>query len=116
MSFRLKIAVALAAVWAVAGAGIYFARSAKPTPESVAARLQPQTLDSKSPAQRAKIIDSGASMLNRLTFEERQQLRRDRVPEKFFAALTPAEQGKFLDETLPTGFRQMMESFNKMEP
>ena len=34
----------------------------------------------------------------------------------FFRDLTPDEQVRFLDRTLPTGFKQMMEAFNKMTP
>ena len=34
----------------------------------------------------------------------------------FFRALTPEEQARFLDLTLPTGFKQMMEALNKMTP
>ncbi len=55
-------------------------------------------------------------MLNGLTFEERQQMDRSGVTRNFFRELTPDEQGAFLDATLPTGFKQMMESFNRMDP
>jgi hypothetical protein len=34
----------------------------------------------------------------------------------FFRSLTPDEQTRFLDLTLPTGFKQMMDALNKMEP
>lgn len=116
MNFWLKIGGALAAVWLLAFAAIHFARRAKPTPESVAAFFQSEKLDGKSAAERAKLIDKGAALLNRLDFEERSQLRRDRVPEKFFLKLNKDEQGRFLDAALPAGFKQMMEAFNKMEP
>ncbi len=116
MTFWLKIAAALVAVWLVVAGAIYFARRAKPTPASVAAFLQAEKLEGKSPDARAKFIGQGAAMLNRLDYEQRGQLRRERVPEKFFRALTKEEQARFLDETLPSGFKQMMESFNKMTP
>ncbi len=115
MNFWIKIAAALVAVWLVAAVAIHFARSAKPTPESVSAFFQPEKLDGKSPGERSKLIDKGAAMLNRLSFEERSQLRRDHVSEKFFLKLTKDEQGRFLDAALPAGFKQMMDAFNKME-
>lgn len=37
-------------------------------------------------------------------------------PTTSFGSLTPAEQEAFLDATLPSGFKQLMDSFNKMEP
>jgi hypothetical protein len=43
-------------------------------------------------------------------------MRGGRKLDGFFKALTPAEQTRFLDLTLPAGFKQMMEAFNKMEP
>lgn len=115
MKFWSKIALALVAVWAVAGGMIYLAQAAKPTPEKVAACLR-EDLAGKSAAERAKRIDRAADMLNRLSFEDRQKLRGDRAQERFFRALTPEEQGRFLDATLPSGFKQIMENFNKMEP
>lgn len=36
--------------------------------------------------------------------------------DEFFRSLTPTEQGQFLEQTLPSGFRQMMEALNKMKP
>jgi hypothetical protein len=116
MKSWLKIVVLLAVIWAVAGVVIWIVRAAKPTPASVAAFMQPDRLEGKSPAERAKLIDKAAGMLNQLDFDQRGQLRHDRAQDKFFRALTPDEQGRFLDATLPGGFKQMMESFNKMEP
>ena len=55
-------------------------------------------------------------MINRLTFEERQKVQRDGSTHGFFKSLTPAEQEAFLDATLPSGFKQLMDSFNKMDP
>ena len=34
----------------------------------------------------------------------------------FFRNLRPEEQARFLDLTLPTGFKQMMDALNKMTP
>ena len=110
-----RILLSLAAIWLLAGIALWAIRAAKPTPASVAAMMQPDRLAGKSPSERSAQIDRAAKALNQLSFEERGQLRHDREQEKFFRALTPEEQGRFLDATLPSGFKQLMESFNRMD-
>lgn len=116
MSMPWKILVALVLVWAVAGAGIYLARSAKPTPEKIARYLEAHPVWEQSHTERTRIVERVAADLNRLTFEQRQELRRSGELRSFVSALTPGEQELFIDLTLPEGFRQMMEAFNRMEP
>ena len=116
MNFWLKIAAALAAVWLAAAAAIHWARASQPTAQSVAAYLRENDLAMKTGAAREREIERVEKMLNGITYEDRQQLHRDRVTETFFRALTPPEQTAFLDATLPAGFKQMMEAFNKMDP
>lgn len=115
MKFWLKIALVIAAVWVGAALVIAWAHAQRPTPAKVAAFFH-EELDGRPPAERGRRIDKAAAMLNELTFEERQELRGNREQEQFFKKLTAEEQGRFLDATLPTGFRQMMENFNRMEP
>ena len=114
MNYWLKIGLALCTIWAIAAGAIYLARSAKPTAQSVAAYIQGNNIDSKSGADRKKMIDRVAGMMNQITLDERQELRREHVTDSFFRSLTPDEQSAFLDATLPTGFKQMMEAFNNM--
>ena len=116
MNYWLKIALVLCAIWAVAAGGIYLARSKKPTAQSVAAYIQANDINSKTGSGRQKIIDRVEAMLNRINLDERDELRREHVTDRFFRSLTPDEQSAFLDATLPTGFKQMMEAFNKMDP
>jgi hypothetical protein len=61
-------------------------------------------------------VESVAKKLNHLTYEERREVRLSRRLDRFFKTLNPDEQSRFLDLTLPEGFRQMMEALNKMEP
>lgn len=111
----LKVALAVVVIWGVAIGIISYARSLRPTQQSIAAYIQKNDLASRSLADRAKVIHKVGEMLNQLPLEERQAMRPGTTDE-FFRALTPDEQTAFLDETLPTGFKQMMEAFNKMEP
>ena len=115
MKTWLKAAIILAAVWIVAGTVIYFARAAKPTEESTARFIQAQNMAAKSAADRQKALVKAADLLNRLSAEDRQQLRHEGITSGFFKTLTPDEQGQFLDLTLPVGFKEMMDAFNKMD-
>ncbi len=116
MNFWVKIMLVLVVVWLVAGGAIFWARSARPTARSITAYVDKNDLSSLSGPARRAVIERLAGMLNRVSIEEREELRRNRVTERFFRSLTPGEQGTFLDMTLPAGFKQMMESFNKMDP
>lgn len=115
-SLWIKAVIALAAIWLVAGGVIFWAKHSQPSPESLERYVQAHPLDGKSAADRARTIQQVADQLNGLSYEERQQMRVGRRLDGFFRSLSPEEQGAFLDLTLPTGFKQMMEAFNKMEP
>ena len=115
-SLWLKAALILAAVWLVAGGAIFWARSVKVTPATVASYLEGHPIESQSGAERVKIIEKVADQMNALSYEDRREMRIGNRLDGFFRALTPEEQSTFLDRTLPTGFKQMMESLNKMEP
>ena len=116
MNIWLKAALALAAVWLVAGLGIWYLHATQPTPASVTAFLDGSDLAAKSGHDREKTIARAASQLNDLTFEQRQELQKNGSTRRFFTALTKPEQSAFLDTTLPADFKQIMEVFNKMDP
>lgn len=112
----LKAALLLAAIWLVAGGAIYWARSVKVTPESLAAYVAAHPIEGQGSTDRARVIEKVADQMNELGYDQRREFRTGRRLDGFFRALTPEEQSHFLDLTLPTGFKQMMESLNKMEP
>ena len=116
MNVWLKTALALAAVWAVAAGTVHWLHASQPTAASITDYLAHTDVSARSGRDREKTIRSLESQLNDVTFDERQRLQRSGVTRKFFRALTPAEQAAFLDATLPTDFRQMMDAFNQMEP
>lgn len=115
-SLWLKAALVLAAVWAIAAGAIYWARSAKVTPESLTKYVEKHPIETKTGGARETVIEKVADQMNALGYEERREFRLGRKLDGFFQGLTPEEQGRFLDLTLPTGFKQMMESLNKMDP
>jgi len=114
--FWVKPLLVLAAVWLTAGVIIYFAKSARPTAKSIAAYLDAHSLAQANESDRAKVVDRVAEQLNKLDYPERQELRRTHQLDAFYKEMTDAERKHFLDLTLPQGFRQMMQAFNKMEP
>lgn len=112
----IKLVGLLLAIWAVAGGAIYFARGVKPTPEKVMRYLENNPLEGAGQDKRGKVIEKVATQLNQLAYEERREVRMSRRLDGFFKTLSSEEQTRFLDLTLPTGFKQMMEALNKMTP
>jgi hypothetical protein len=112
----IKFVVVFVAVWAIVGGLIFWARGAKPTPEKVRQYLDTHPVADLAPKDRAKVMETIADQLNRLPYEQRREVRMSRKLDSFFRTLSPAEQSRFLDLTLPTGFNQMMDALNKMTP
>lgn len=115
-SLWIKVFVLLASVWLVVGGVMFWAGKAKPTPERLSRYLDENRIDNKTGQDRERTFLEVAEQLNGLDYEQRRQVRMGKQLDQFFRSLTPEEQSRFLDLTLPTGFKQMMESFNKMDP
>jgi len=110
----IKIVAVLAGLWLGIGGIVFLIRKNKPTAESVAAFAGANALDGRQPADRAKLIEKVAAQVNRLGFEERQRLNHQRKLEAFWNSLNADERSRYLELVLPSGFKQMMENFNKM--
>ena len=65
-------------------------------------------------AGRAAAIRKLANWLNRLSLEERRNLRLDHSLYAWFEQMTEDEKATFLEATMPTGFKQMLSSFEQM--
>jgi hypothetical protein len=112
----LKLVALLLLIWAVVGGVIYWARSVKATPESVIRYLDAHPVTNASPQERDKVMEKVAKDLNKLDYDERREVRVSKRLDTFFRTLPADQQTRFLDLTLPTGFRQMMDALNKMTP
>ena len=112
----IKAAAALAAIWLVAGSIMMWARSVKASPRSVAQLVDSNPLEGRAPEERKKIIDTVAGQISRLDFDERRETRLEKRPEAFFKNLTPGEKAYFVEQTVPAGFKQMIEAINRMTP
>src|ERR1700748_102284 len=112
----IKLVAILLCIWAVAGGIIYWARSVKPTPESVMQYLEQHPLTTAPASDRQQAIEQIAKQLNQLTYAQRREVRMSRKLDSYFRDLPAGDQTRFLDLTLPTGFKQMMDALNKMTP
>ena len=112
----IKAAAALAAIWLVAGSVIVWAHRLKPSPQSVAQLVDSNPLEGRAPEERKKVIDTVAGQISRLDFDERRETRAEKRPEAFFKNLTPDEKAYFVEQTVPAGFKQMIEAINRMTP
>lgn len=111
-----KVAGILAVVWLVAGSVIWFSRASRSTPESLAAFIAKNPLEGLTEARRTEVIGKVADQINRFNFDQRQELRKLGADRELFRAMTPDERKRFLDLTMPEGFRQLMIALNKMDP
>jgi hypothetical protein len=106
--------IALVAIWIVAVAGYTIAKNAKATPEKVKAYVESVDFTKLSAAERAKAIRKLADMLNKLSLEDRRRARLERLTWNWFNEMTEDEKGTFLEATMPTGFKQMITSFEQL--
>lgn len=106
--------IALAAIWIVAVIGYTIAKNAKATPEKVRAYVESVDFSKLSTEERAKAIRKLADMLNKLSLEDRRRARLERLTWNWFNEMTEEEKGMFLEATMPTGFKQMLTSFEQL--
>lgn len=116
VKFPLRTILILAGIWAVAAVVISVSRSSSPSPEKLRAYIESHPLEGMAEQGRVAVLEKTAAQLNRLDFDQRRELRQGSVLRTFFEGLTSAERSRFLDLTLPEGFRQMMSALNKMTP
>lgn len=106
--------LAVGLVWAIALAGYFIAQRATVTPEKVRSYMSAVDLGKLSASERAAALQRLAELLNRLSLEERRELRLGQEAGDWFAQMTEAEKLEFLEATLPTGFKQMIAAFEEL--
>ncbi len=107
-------ALALVAVWVIAITGYTMAKNSRVTAEKVRRYAESVDLRTLSGAARAKAIQKLADMLNGLPVEERRRARMERAAGRWFEEMTEEEKGAFIEATMPTGFKQMLNAFEQM--
>lgn len=109
----LWAAAGLATIWVLAICGYMISGSLRVTGEKVRAYVESVDLSKLSATDRAAALNRLAEMLNKLSFEERQQMRLGRTAEQWFRQMTEEERGEFIEATMPTGFKQMITAFEQ---
>ena len=110
----LIAAIVFVGAWTVAITGYTIAKNSKMTADKVRAYAQSVDLDKLSADARAKAIRDLAAKLNRLSPEERRKARLERSGQRWFEQMTEEEKGTFIELTMPTGFKQMLSSFEEL--
>ena len=106
--------LALLAIWLLALAGYTLAKNSRMTADKVRAYEESVDLSKLSGEARAKALQRLAEMLNALSLEERRRARMERIAWAWFEQMTEQEKAAFIDATMPTGFKQMLTSFEQL--
>ena len=101
-------------VWLIAGIGYTIAQNSKMTSEKVQAYLAKINLRQLSGEKRNQALRDLAAKINSLSPEERRRFRAGRMMEDWFEEMSEQEKGEFLEAIMPSGFKQMINAFEKL--
>ena len=104
----------LIGIWVVALVAYRIARNSRMTPEKVQAWFNSKAFDKMAAADRFQAIHDFADRINQLSAEDRQRWRSEFDWRGWFENLSEKERGTFIEATLPTGLKQMLDSFAAM--
>jgi hypothetical protein len=106
--------LAVVVIWAIALAGYFIAKNAKVTEAKVRAYVASMDFSKLSAAERAEALRKLADLLNRLSLEDRREMRMGQAIGDWFAQMTEEEKAAFIEATMPTGFKQMIAAFEEL--
>jgi hypothetical protein len=95
-------------------AGFAIARNSRMTVEKLNAYVREVDLAKLNADDRAKALRALADKLNALSVEERRRAQAERSAFRWFEQMSEAEKGEFIEATMPTGFKQMLTSFEQL--
>jgi hypothetical protein len=105
----------LAIVWLSAWLGLRIAGASKMTAEKFTTFAAQLDLNRLRGEERTRALRALADKLNRLPVEERRRVRMGRGrPDRLFQQMTDPEKSDFIEATMPTGFKQMLSSFEQL--
>jgi hypothetical protein len=104
----------LISVWLLAWGGFALSNRSKVTAERVASYLRRVNLSALSADQRRSALRDLAEQMKALPIEERRKARLESEWNRWFMEMTDDEKGAYLDATLPSGFKQMLTSFEQL--
>lgn len=100
--------------WAAALTGYFLAQRSKVTPEKIGAYLQKNDLNRLSSQDRARALRELAGLMTKLSAQDRRRARRDADWDRWFNQMTEEEKASFIEATMPSGFKQMLNAFEQM--
>jgi len=106
--------VAVVVIWAISLTGYKLAHNWRVTADKLQAYIERVDLSTLSGAARAKAIKDLARKVNALSVDERRKARMEGIVWPWFEKMTEDEKAGFIEETMPTGFQQMLSSFEQM--
>lgn len=107
-------ALAVVVVWGVAIAGYTIAKGSKMTAAKLQAYVSSVDLSKLAGSEREKAIAGLIKRLNSLSPEERRKARFNRAALGWFEQMSEEERSDFVEQTMPTGFKQMLSSFEQL--
>jgi hypothetical protein len=114
LRFLLGAMAAIACIWALAMAGQWYFESLKMTADKVRAYVDSVDFGQLTGDARARALKELEDKLNALSYDERQKLRMQHLIDGWFVQMTEAEKSQFVEATLPTGFKQMINAFQQL--
>ena len=106
--------VTIGVIWLLALAGYRLVGNTKMTAAKVKEYAESVDISQLKDDARAKAIQGLADRLNALSLEERRKARLEQEAWNWFDQMTEAERAGFIEATMPTGFKQMLASFEQL--
>jgi hypothetical protein len=110
----LLVVVVPAGLLLVSWAGFAIKQKPKPTADRVGQYASSVDLAALSGAARKSALRELEDQINALSLEERRKWRMNGEWRKWFAAMTDRDKGQFIEATMPSGFKQMLNVFEEM--
>jgi len=101
-------------IWALAITGFMLAKNSRLTADRVREFSESVDLNKLSPADRTRTIHKLADKLNALPADERRRAQLEHAASGTLAQMTEEEKDRFIEETTPAGFKQMLTAFEKL--
>jgi hypothetical protein len=112
--FLISAVATIVGIWVLATTGHAYLESLKMTAEKVRAYMESVDFASLTGDARANAIKKLEDELNALPYEERQRLRLQHLVDGWFNQMTEQEKSQFVEATMPTGFKQMINAFQQL--
>lgn len=108
--------IALILVWGATAAGFAIFKNSKMTAAKVEQHFQQLDLTNLDATARPEALRRLVDDINALPPDERQKYREDGAWRPLFNDMTEKEKSDFIEGTMPTGFKQVMKSFEQLSP